>query len=109
MDTAAPQSIRRKSLVLPGLVPVVVVGVMFLIDRLGAELNPHGGAGYLLLLMAAWAVVTAIVECVLIARSVALVSRIPALRTSENILAIGFAAGFVLLVVLYFAIGAIIS
>ena len=101
--------IQRKALVLPGLVPLIVVGAMLLLDRLGVQLNPHGGAAYLLLLVFAWGAIAAIVECVLVPKAIAQLSRSPALRTSENVLAIGFGAAFVIFVAMYATIGVINS
>lgn len=84
----------RRSLVLPGLVPVVVLGATLGLDALGMHLNPHGIAGILTLMMMVFAVGAALYELVIVTRAVRLLKQFPALHTTDNLFALLFAVTF---------------
>jgi hypothetical protein len=92
------EAFPRKALVIPGLIPLAILGLLFGADAVGAKLNPHGFSGVVVLLVMVYGVVAGVFEVFLIARTLPQLVRMAALRTTQNLLAILFAAVFVIVV-----------
>src|SRR3712207_1996461 len=93
-DSDAP--FPRKALVIPGLIPLALLGALFGAETIGIRLNPHGIPGIIVLLVMIWGFAAGLFELVIIFRAAMQLARSPVLRITENLLAISFAVLFVL-------------
>lgn len=100
-EPTAINDISRAALVWPPLVPVALLLLLYLSELGGVNLNIHGGAGILLFCIIIWSVVAVIAELILVPRAIFHLAKNQSLRTAQNILAIGFAALFVVVIPLW--------
>src|SRR5262245_20279509 len=98
---ARPYQVPWRAFVLLALVPLVGMILIFLADLLGAEPNPHGGAGILLLLIMLWSLGTAVAYLFMVPRALVALANDPPLRTRKNVLSLTVAVSFLALVAFY--------
>ena len=102
MNSATPRSaFSRAKLVIPSAIPIVAVLAMLGLDSIGFELNMHGAAGYLFLLVLGVGLIAFVAECMFVPKAIIDLKQSPQLRTLSNYIAVSFGAGFIVLSVAY--------
>jgi len=90
-----------RTFVIPPAVPVVVYLLMAFASVLGADLNIHFGAGFIVVLLFFWSLGAAAMYVVLVPRAIIQLLNNPTLRSRKNVLATTVAASFLSLVVFF--------